>query len=86
MISFWNPGTYRHKIVHLSSAQFGLVRQKFDGEVPIKLIFRRGNFEKQTRKDVLSNFWNILIRNRDINDLLVSNMFNVYWPEIDMVN
>ena len=24
-ISFWNPGTYRHKIVRLSSAQFGLV-------------------------------------------------------------
>ena len=24
-ISFWNPGTYRHKIVCLSSAQFGLV-------------------------------------------------------------
>ena len=23
----WNPGTYRRKIVHLSSAQFGLVRQ-----------------------------------------------------------
>ena len=24
-ISFWNPGTYRHKTVRLSSAQFGLV-------------------------------------------------------------
>ena len=24
-ISLWNPGTYRHKIVLLSSAQFGLV-------------------------------------------------------------
>ena len=24
-ISFWNPGTYRHKIVRLSSAQFVLV-------------------------------------------------------------
>ena len=24
-ISFWNPGTYRRKNVHLSSAQFGLV-------------------------------------------------------------
>ena len=24
-ISFWNPATYRHKIVRLSSAQFGLV-------------------------------------------------------------
>ena len=24
-ISFWNPGTYRHKIVRLSSTQFGLV-------------------------------------------------------------
>ena len=24
-ISFWNPGTYRHKTVCLSSAQFGLV-------------------------------------------------------------
>ena len=23
--SFWNPGTYRHKIFRLSSAQFGLV-------------------------------------------------------------
>ena len=25
----WNPGTYRHKIVRLSSAQFGLVMLKF---------------------------------------------------------
>ena len=25
MTSLWNPGTYRHKIVRLSSAQFGLV-------------------------------------------------------------
>ena len=27
-ISFWNPGTYRHKIVRLSSAEFGLVMEK----------------------------------------------------------
>ena len=26
-ISFWNPGTYKHKIGHLSNAQFGLVRK-----------------------------------------------------------
>ena len=25
---FWNPGTYRHKIVRLSSAQFGLVMEE----------------------------------------------------------
>ena len=27
--SFWNPGTYRHKIVRLSSAQLGLVMMFF---------------------------------------------------------
>ena len=27
----WNPGTYRHKIVRLSSAQFGLVMQDTSG-------------------------------------------------------
>ena len=28
-VSFWYPGTYKHKIVRLSSAQFGLVMLYF---------------------------------------------------------
>ena len=37
----WNPGTYRHKIVRLSSAQFGLVM--FDQKIAVYRAFSHQN-------------------------------------------